>query len=203
MKITLPTSRNFFQNLDISFFSEIQSSRILSSPDQNIKAGSDHEYRLHLRKRLSEHLILCGETQLDSSIMDLAQLPQQQGWSFSLSHCPRGSAFAALAKPNLQVGIDVEAIDRLSPSIIDRITKPLEQNSCPKPLHLFSAKESAWKALNEDYSLPTLSHFEIVSWSTLHKDWFGFKVQLNDQVLDGQGFSTEIGPVCMALYLQN
>lgn len=206
MKITIPTIptiSNPFQNAEVSFFPEIQSAKTLSPQSQRAGTASKNECRLLLRQQLLQHLSQSGETQLDPSIQDLDQLPQQQGWSLSLSHCPQGSAFVALAKPNFQVGIDVESIERLSQPIIDRIAKPHELNACPKPLHLFSAKESAWKALNQNYQLATLSHLETVNWTPLAKGWLSFKIQISDQVLDGQGFSIEIGSICMALYLQN
>ncbi len=203
MKITIPAKINSFQKAEVHFFPEIQSSKIRPSQNQKNGAASSNEYRILLRQKLSEHLSQRGVTQMDPSILNLAQLPRQHGWSISLSHCPLGSAFVALAISNLQVGIDVEAMERLSQPIVDRIAQPLEQNLCPKPLHLFSAKECSWKALNQNYQLATLSHLETVIWTTHTQDWLSFKVQINDQVLDGQGLTTEIGPICMALYLQN
>ena len=203
MKITIPTRQGSLQIADIFFFPEIQSSKSHSLRERNTGPSSNNEYRHLLRQKLSEHLRQIGETRLDPSLLDLNKLPNQKGWSMSLSHCPQGSAFVALASPNRQVGLDVEALDRLSQPIIDRIAKPTEQNTCPVRLHLFSAKEAAWKALNQTFDVPTLAHFETLNWTPIEENWWSFKVQFSDQVLDGQGFSTEIGPVCMALFLQN
>jgi hypothetical protein len=158
------------------------------------------DYRLKLRLRLIEELKKQNQ-KIDSNLLiDLKIRPQTDFSNISLSHSQKASAIATIENKYL-IGVDCEFNERLNDQIINRISTNKELKSVTKNPHLiFSAKESAWKALNHTYNLSIISQIETVDWQIRSNAWSEFKVAIDGQIVDGHGFVYEFSDTYLSFY---
>lgn len=88
--------------------------------------------------------------------------------SLSLSHCSGGSAAAvfqtAVGQKRIEIGVDIEASDReISLGVLNKIADSAEKGLGLKPMDLWIAKESLFKAASP-LGAQVLSDFQITSW---------------------------------------
>ena len=79
-------------------------------------------------------------------VLALSTPPRVSFASISISHCPTLGGFA-FSPGRVGIGFDLEELSRLSISAIERVSTSEEIASAPDRTLLWSAKESAYKAL--------------------------------------------------------
>jgi hypothetical protein len=138
---------------------------------------SDH------RQLLRQHLFdALSQAQLNPStdLLDLKKRPEHPKLNISLSHGPEHSLLAWAPKTH-HIGIDIEALDRLSDKIIERVSTSKEVAESPQGAYLWSAKEAAFKALFPTFNV--VSSVEIIDWTELSPQRWTFGVDLKNNSL--------------------
>ena len=100
------------------------------------------------------------------SLLDLKSIPTLSKGDISFSHSQKTCGFVFSQQVH-QLGFDIEEQQRVSDPPVKRVSSEQEFQQAPSPLHLWVAKEAAFKALHK--ALPkvhVLSHVEIHSWSS-------------------------------------
>lgn len=172
-----------------------------------------------LRKSIWEHLhsslAISPPPPLD--FLDLNQIPKPPKGCLSLSHCPGGALFmhSEIERP---IGVDIELCSRISPKIIKRISEPQEHTGVFNDQWIFSAKEATWKSLVFLDQPKTITDLKVVhieaskhlishpiSPKVGHKlsSWSCFTMRKGDQILDGQGYFTFLGPFILSFFIGN
>ena len=131
---------------------------------------------------------------------DLDILPETADHSISISHGHQYSGFAWTKKPR-RIGIDIESSSRIKPPLIERISSKEERERLLTPSYIWSAKEAAWKACQEIYSIEVLSQIETHSWKQLKPQALQFKVQFNGKKIDGIGICVLDEDTFLAFYI--
>src|SRR5205085_2510007 len=93
--------------------------------------------------------------------------------SVSISHTTNFGGWIAVPRP-AQIGWDVELAERIKMPIIQRVCSKEEIAEAPRPEFLWCAKESFYKAL-EDQQPPTIIDLSIAEWTSLAPDMWSFK----------------------------
>lgn len=97
----------------------------------------------------------------------------------SLSHCPLAGGFALTSPTKLtSLGFDIESTERVTVSVVSRISTPEEVNLAPDPASLWVAKEATYKALPRAIQPFVTSQIEIVGWLTLGQNFYRFNAGL-------------------------
>lgn len=101
--------------------------------------------------------------QIKQNFLDLQQLPKMPNQHVSISHSQQQGVWIVAKNP---VGIDIEELDRISEKIVARVCKQSEISETQKRVGsakaLWTAKESAFKALNQSSQIQVLSEIEIL-----------------------------------------
>lgn len=156
-------------------------------------------HRFLLREKIIPQLLRLEQTVDKKQILDLTQRPTTAQKNISLSHSQTGSGFAIIDK-NFLIGFDVESKSRLNTNLIKRISSSLEITKCPDERFLFCAKEATWKALNELYKIPTLSHIETTHWQQLKSQWYQYQAAYNGKLMDGHGYIYEYSGTYLSFF---
>lgn len=103
----------------------------------------------------------------------------------SISHCPGMGGFAFTqfdANHVLQIGFDIEEIERIKPEIAKRICQTAaEFENSPSPASLWTAKEAAFKSLKGSKQPPVVSRLELTNWQTVDSQYETVTVQNPNQ----------------------
>ncbi len=158
------------------------------------------EYRLILRKKIIGYLNSQGIQNDLTSLLDLNRIPNVPDLSLSLSHSMGGSVFLWGQGTHL-LGVDLEGKHRVTQKVIERVSTPLEIQNCPNPFLLFGAKEAGWKALNSALGIKVISELTCTQWQKVDSNWYSFKLSRAAQIIDGIGFSTQLGGEYLSFYL--
>lgn len=114
------------------------------------------DYRLRIRKDILSSLAA------DSSVTDLSRVPRLKSHSVSISHTFQMGGWASVTRPD-RVGFDMETLERIKLPAVERICTQEEVNACPDYRLLWGAKESLFKAL-EDQQPKVFSGLKIDLW---------------------------------------
>ncbi len=145
-------------------------------------------HRPLIRQNLAKLLQGQSETPLATTdLLNCDRLPESAVASISLSHCPTASAIGLHLDHQL-IGVDTEEVSRLSTGVISRVASAPEQERCPAPLLLFSAKEAAWKAINSVLDVPAISQIETSQWQAQSLDWYRYSIHCDGKAVPGVGF---------------
>ncbi len=107
--------------------------------------ASQPKHRENIRKHLEEDFSSHFSREQLAVLPDLNQIPTASDGYFSISHNQQIGGFSYSKH---QHGFDVETINRISNSIIQRTSSEPERASAPNTKFLWVAKESALKALS-------------------------------------------------------
>ncbi len=110
-----------------------------------------------------------------SNILNLNSHPTTPHFSISISHCPLAGGYALVPKP-YQIGIDIEDSNRLTESVINRISTADERQASPSMCALWVAKEASFKVIQNDLNLKTFSKVKITQWVNIKKNQFMFEI---------------------------
>lgn len=152
----------------------------------NISTNSAQlHHRQTLRQLLKSQLSLHGFKDT-TSVLNLEKRPTHPQLSLSLSHSLSASLIGWTPLPFL-IGVDIEATDRLSPAVIQRISSPAELKDAPDSRFVWCAKEAAFKALSPSW--PVISDISITSWEKRDATTWKFRVRIpkSDKTIDGEG----------------
>ena len=158
-------------------------------------------HRTILRKKLLETLTdLSVSTEDPASLLNLDKIPSHPKVGLSLSHCTTGSALL-IDLDNKPIGVDLEEAARISDKLIHRVSLGDEESLAPNPHWLFTSKEAAWKALNTQVNVPTISHLKTRDWHKNDSNWYTYKVEVNDFGVDGTGYFTQFSDTYLSFYI--
>jgi 4'-phosphopantetheinyl transferase EntD len=143
---------------------------------KNLGSSRYPEYRQLLRQHLFDALSQEGLNP-SADLLDTKKRPEHPELNISLSHGPEHSLLAWIPKTH-QVGVDIEALDRLSDKIIERVASSAEVAKSPQSSYLWSAKEAAFKALFPAFNV--VSSVEIIDWTELSPQRWTFAVALKN-----------------------
>lgn len=121
------------------------------------------------------------------ALEDLEQVPDLNLAQVSISHCPKAGGFA-LSDISHPLGFDLEDPDRIRETVVKRMSEPQELTEAPSPAHLWTAKESAFKALYGPMQPQVISAVTIRQWFPLTPEIWAFRAAapgLNE--VSGQG----------------
>lgn len=110
----------------------------------------------------------------NEDISHLNARPRMNSHSVSISHTQGLGGWVSVRRP-LRVGFDIERAERLTPEVIRRISTPDEINRSPDYRLIWTAKESAFKAL-DDGQPAVISKIELGSWSAVGDNLFYFNL---------------------------
>lgn len=118
--------------------------------------------RTGLRIKLYEELLHKGiKASALQKILDLKYTPPlHPGWGISLSHTQGWGGFV-LSSKYMDVGLDIEIQNRVTPQIADRVSTEQERSLELRPWSLWTMKEAAFKCLSRTKSLYLLTDVEI------------------------------------------
>lgn len=102
-------------------------------------------------------------------VADLSKPPRPEKWSLSISHTHAFGGWVAAPRP-LRVGFDVEMAARIKPVTIARISSPREIDEAPDSRFLWCAKESVYKAL-ENEQPDAVTRLHIQGWNCTEEFW--------------------------------
>ncbi|MCB9073824.1 MAG: 4'-phosphopantetheinyl transferase superfamily protein [Bdellovibrionaceae bacterium] len=154
--------------------------------------GSQHkDHRTLLRKMISDTLVAEGHS-APEHVDDLDQRLQHDSLSISVSHTIDASIFAWIPKP-LQVGVDIELVNRITDPVIERVSTEEEVNTAPDVKLLWTAKEAVFKAISPQAK--TMSEIEIYNWQPVsgHTYTFQTRRQPSGEIIDG------FGSICLSM----
>lgn len=141
--------------------------------------SSSHQgHRLQIRQHIAENYSAFFKRDQMAKLFDLTQIPQPENVSLSISHC---ASVGGYVFSHYNVGFDIEEKKRISPSVLKRVCSSAELNSAPDPAFLWSAKESAYKALSKQM-ISFETHFVMTdvicsNWVHLnHKGLWGYQI---------------------------
>lgn len=100
---------------------------------------------------------------------DLSQPPRPSRWSISIAHTHDMGGWLAVPRP-AQVGWDIELKARIKLSLVERVSSADEVARAPHPEYLWCAKESFYKAL-EDEQPAVVSQLTVGSWKAVGNLW--------------------------------
>ncbi len=185
-KINLPDEIN--EHFYLYFFPDITSQH--------------QDYRLLLRKTLSSILEKNGTSLIDTDkIQDLTNRPEIKPGSISLSHSPEGSVIFYTHKPSVVLGVDLEISERISSSVVKRVSTDFELQSAPNKFDLFTSKEACWKASNQVFSVPTISHIETYDWQLGSVPYWTYSSRLNEQNINGTGYTRNFKQFFLSFFI--
>jgi 4'-phosphopantetheinyl transferase len=161
--------------------------------------GSDlgPQHRKSIREALSQNL-------RNPDFLNLDTRPQSPGFSISISHAPTIGGYAAVPKP-LQIGLDVELTERVSPRTIGRMSDPTELAQAPHPSVLWVAKEAVFKALDGPGQPKTLRQLTLGDWlpQEHHQSTWTFHARHHSDLewFQGLGAAIQTGGLSLAVFL--
>lgn len=141
---------------------------------------------LHIRNQMTIPLEIVGyvDAYWGSSQMNFRQsihnhlnLQNSKNLFSSISHCNSYGGYILSSK---KIGFDIETTERVSESVIQRISKAHEISLAPSYAALWTAKEASFKALADANSIKTVSQIEIGHWRLLSQnntDLWQFRVE--------------------------
>ena len=141
--------------------------------------------RMELRKYLSKKL----KGPFNGDPLDLNIPPSHTEYSISISHTSKVAT--VFYSKSHHIGFDIEETDRIEESLIRRVSSKEEQEkfSKEKSIHIWSIKESAFKAFSqkENSSIRVMTDVTIHSMETLDKGVYVYSVGFNN--FKAKGFS--------------
>lgn len=148
--------------------------------------GSDTEnYRLLLRERIADSLKLSGQPEAEN-ILNLEKRITHPTLNLSLSHSHAASCVGWIPKPH-SIGVDIEATDRITKPVVERVSTSAELAACPDFKLLWPAKEAVFKAISP--AVEVVSEIELFDWQKIEKGEYFFSARLakSGKTLDGSG----------------
>jgi hypothetical protein len=137
--------KSFLSEEEISLIRSIFQEPTLVVDLRSEWGASTEGYRDKIKTELSARVCVCSDS--------------------SISHCEKLGGFAFVGATSVQVGLDVEDSDRVTPVIVRRITKTQSEfDSAPAPDYLWAAKEAAFKSLKGPTQPKVISEVEIGNW---------------------------------------
>lgn len=158
--------------------------------------GSDRElYRQSLRTNLFSKF-------KDPALLDLKQFPKMTKPYVSISHTAGMGGWVAANHP---IGFDIEVSDRaISGAIFKRLGSPAETSECPSPIHLWVAKEAAFKACWELEITRTISQIVVQNWLKIDQTGHTFSFNIIDNLaISGWGQIDQVGRFTMGIVSPN
>lgn len=148
----------------IAPFSELLTELDVRGDAQTEWGSQNRDHRELIRQSISQNLTDLKNAD-QKALADLGTPPRPHNWCVSISHALNCGGWMAVRRPS-QIGWDVELKSRLRPELIERVCEPDELEAAPRVGLLWSAKESYFKAL-EDEQPPTISALTILDWEEL------------------------------------
>ncbi len=167
--------------------------------------GAKHtDHRLQLRTSLLGEL---QKLQLDKTyiqfksdlVLSLNSLPYCKGIGISVSHIESLGGFV-LSEKYQDIGFDLEDPKRVSQSIVARMSSAEEVKNMPTPAKLWTAKESAFKAISQKLKAEVLSEIEVCDWCEQGPDLMVFSVKFRNQKISGRGIVAPFENLNMGLF---
>jgi hypothetical protein len=129
--------------------------------------GHRHEVRAAIAAALADrqkfsHLNL--NPSVREALFDLSKPPRISGVSISISHCPSAGGFV-INPGSVQVGLDLEEVDRVQEPAVARISRTDEYAAAPSAALLWAAKEATFKSLLGASQPSVLGQITINSWT--------------------------------------
>lgn len=178
---------------DPNFFLDVR-------PEWRSSASNGH--RLKIREALAERLH-------DPGLLDLSKLPANESSSVSISHCPLAGGYA-LGSPNATLGFDLEDATRVRPAVVARVSLAHELTEAPSVPLLWTAKESAFKALRGVQQPAVVSELKITGWRTAlssiepisHQNLWVFEAlhSSRNESIAGNGVTLQLGNLIYAFF---
>lgn len=120
------------------------------------------------------------------SILNLNRVPRPQAFKVSISHSPDLGGFA-LCHGEVEIGFDIENLLRIKTPIVARVSSKYELESAPFAAALWSAKESALKAVDHGQGTNLISEISISAWKNLSKNLWEYSATKSKTSLSLQG----------------
>ncbi len=159
------------------------------------------DHRSLLRKQAVTLLRPFGISKKDeTNLLNLDSPPLITKGAVSLSHSPEGSV-VFYSESSKNIGVDIEIKTRISESVLKRVSSKEEFSNHPPSFDLFTSKEACWKALNDKYDLPTLSHIETFNWDTQNVSWWNFSAKSSGQNFAGIGYSRSFQQFFLSFFI--
>ncbi len=142
-------------------------------------------YRHLLRQKIANILKRSGQPEAED-ILNLQKHLSHPTLNMSLSHSRDASCVAWIPKP-YSIGVDIEATERITKDIVQRVSSAQEVQSCPDFKLLWPAKEAVFKAISP--AVQVVSEIEIFNWQEIQKEEYFFSARLSQsgKTLDGSG----------------
>lgn len=117
-----------------------------------------------------------GNSHCRRSVTNLAELPEAEGHSLSISHCKRVGGFAAARNCHF-VGFDIEINRRLEGVRLGLVSFDEEElKEAPTPAAFWTGKEAAFKCLRGPNQPRGLKDIRIGRWETVEPNIHRFQV---------------------------
>ena len=127
--------------------------------------GPDRETRFQLRRNLVIHLeklFNLGEKR--KQLLEPGLAPRCSGLAISISHCRLLAGFIFESSSDSSLGLDIEERLRVTHRLVRAVATDGELSQAPCPAFLWSAKESAFKAVNSPERKLVLGQIRIDGW---------------------------------------
>lgn len=117
-----------------------------------------------------------GSSRCSRSVMNLAELPEAEGHSLSISHCKRAGGFV-VARICHSVGFDIEINQRLEGVRLRLVSFDEEElKESPTPAAFWTGKEAAYKCLRGPSQPRGLKDIRIGRWKLVAPNVHRFEV---------------------------